>query len=254
MEQDHNRMICRVESVTAGYDDEVALIDVSLDIYDHDFIGVIGPNGGGKTTLLKVILGMIRPMKGKVTLFPSNTSGSLTIGYLPQYSAIDKNFPIPAIEVCLSGFLSRYRGWNSFGKKEKRRAHEVLGQLGIAHLADKPVGELSGGQLQRVLLSRAIISCPELLILDEPGTFVDNKFEGELYETLRVLNSQMAILMVSHDLGIISTYVKTIACVNRRLNHHLSNLITEEQLAAYDCPIKMITHGDVPHTVLHKHN
>jgi zinc transport system ATP-binding protein len=115
------------------------------------------------------------------------------------------------------------------------------------------IGQLSGGQQQKVLLCRAIIANPELLILDEPNTYVDNKFEGELYEMLKELNERMAIVMVSHDIGTITSYVKSIACVNRSLHHHHSNRITETQLAAYDCPIQLITHGRVPHTVLEKH-
>lgn len=108
--------------------------------------------------------------------------------------------------------------------------------------------------MQKVLLARAIVSSPRLLILDEPNTFVDNQFEGELYEILRQLNEEMAVVMVSHDVGTISSYVKTIACVNRNLHYHRSNIISEEQLASYNCPIKLITHGEVPHTVLKKHN
>jgi zinc transport system ATP-binding protein len=116
------------------------------------------------------------------------------------------------------------------------------------------IGELSGGQMQKVLLARAIVASPRLLILDEPNTFVDNKFEGELYEILVQLNKDMGIIIVSHDIGTISTYIKTIACVNRGLHYHKSNQISEEQLASYNCPIKLITHGEVPHTVLKKHN
>jgi zinc transport system ATP-binding protein len=126
--------------------------------------------------------------------------------------------------------------------------------MGVAHLRDKSIGQLSGGQMQRVFLGRAIISEPRLLILDEPNTFVDNKFEHDLYELLHQLNHKMAILMVSHDVGTITTHVKTIACVNRNLHYHKSNIITQSQLTAYNCPIQLITHGDVPHTVLGEHH
>jgi zinc transport system ATP-binding protein len=128
--------------------------------------------------------------------------------------------------------------------------------MGITHLSGRNVGDLSGGQMQRVLLARAIVSDPGILILDEPNTFVDNSFEHDLYELLRILNQKMAILMVSHDVGTITSYVKTIACVNRNLHYHKSNIITQSQLEAYNCPIQLITHGNVPHTVLgdHIHN
>ena len=126
-------------------------------------------------------------------------------------------------------------------------------RTGIEHLRKKVIGELSGGQMQRAFLSRALISKPKLLILDEPNTYVDNKFEGELYELLTKLNEQMAIVIVTHDLGTVSQYVKSIACVNRGLHLHPSNIISQEQLDNYNCPIQLITHGHIPHTVLENH-
>ena len=125
--------------------------------------------------------------------------------------------------------------------------------MGFTILKKKTAGELSGGQLQRVFLARAIISDPELLVLDEPNTYVDNQFEKELYDKLQSLNSRMAIILVSHDVGTISWYIKTIACVNGSLHYHPSNIITQKQLDSYNCPIQIIAHGEVPHTVLHKH-
>src|SRR5690606_16857785 len=145
-------------------------------------------------------------------------------------------------------------GLRRFTRSDKARAMEILEMMGIAHLRKKSIGELSGGQMQRAFLGRAIISEPRLLILDEPNTFVDNKFEHDLYELLSHLNEKMAIMMVSHDVGTITTYVKTIACVNRNLHYHRSNIITQSQLAAYNCPIQLITHGEVPHTVLGEHH
>lgn len=124
---------------------------------------------------------------------------------------------------------------------------------GIAETARHPVGEVSGGQLQRALLCRAVISDPKLLILDEPTNFVDNRFEKELYNTLRTLNDRMAIVVVSHDIGTITSVVKEIVCVNRRVHRHRSNILTEEQLRNYDCPIQLLSHGHIPHTVLEHH-
>jgi zinc transport system ATP-binding protein len=137
---------------------------------------------------------------------------------------------------------------------DKKRAREVIGNLGLAGLERSPLNELSGGQLQRVFLGRAIIGDPRLLLLDEPGNFVDSTFENDFYEKLKELNSRMAILMVSHDIGMISSHVKSYACVNRSLHYHPSSEISNEQLLAYGCPIQLITHGDVPHTVLKQHN
>ena len=248
--------IVEIHSVFAGYDDEVVLQDVSLDIFDDDFIGVIGPNGGGKTTLLHVILGLIKPYKGAVRFYDDlKLNRNNKIGYLPQLNKIDKKFPITVEDVVLSGLIYGTRMMTHHSKMDKIKAGRTLDRIGITALKKYPIGELSGGQMQKVLLARAIVSSPRLLILDEPNTFVDNQFEGELYEILNELNRGMAIIIVTHDVGTISSYVKTIACVNRQLHYHQSNIISEEQLALYNCPIKLITHGEVPHTVLktHKH-
>jgi zinc transport system ATP-binding protein len=244
--------ILEVVKVSVGYEDELILREVNFTISDFDFIGVIGPNGGGKTTLLKLLLGEIKPLKGSITYFPMSANEAM-FGYLPQVTSIDKKFPISVMDVVLSGLLGRKGIGGRFNPIDKRMAIDMLQRMGIENLKDKAIGELSGGQLQRVFLCRALISHPRLLILDEPNTFVDNKFEKELYELLQELNKEMAIIMVSHDLGTITSHVKTIACVNRNLHYHPSNLITSEQLAAYDCPIQIIAHGPVPHTVLPKH-
>jgi len=246
--------IVELKSVFAGYNNDVVLKDVSLEIYDDDFIGIIGPNGGGKTTLLNVILGLIKPFKGSIEFYNNEKGVNNKIGYLPQTNKIDKKFPITVKDVVLSGLLYGNALFGRYSRGQKQKATETLQRIGICDLKDITIGELSGGQMQKVLLARAIVSSPRLLILDEPNTFVDNQFEGELYEILRQLNNEMAVVMVSHDVGTISSYVKTIACVNRNLHYHRSNIISEEQLASYNCPIKLITHGEVPHTVLKKHN
>jgi zinc transport system ATP-binding protein len=244
--------ILEISSASVGYDDELILRDVNFVISDFDFVGVIGPNGGGKTTLLKLILGELKPKKGSVEYYKLNPNETI-FGYLPQVVGIDKKFPISVMDVVLSGLLGRKGIGGRYSVQDKRMALDLLNRMGIQNLKDKVIGELSGGQMQRVFLSRALVSHPRLLILDEPNTFVDNKFEKELYELLKELNKEMAIIMVSHDLGTITSHVKTIACVNRQLHYHPSNLITKEQLAAYDCPIQIIAHGPVPHTVLTKH-
>jgi zinc transport system ATP-binding protein len=244
--------ILEVVKASVGYEEEIILRDVSFSISDFDFVGVIGPNGGGKTTLLKLLLGEIKPQKGSVNYYPMSPDESL-FGYLPQVVSIDKKFPISVMEVALSGLLGRKGIGGRFTSSDRRLANDMLQRMGILNLKNKAVGELSGGQLQRVFLCRALISHPRLLILDEPNTFVDNKFEKELYALLKELNKEMAIIMVSHDLGTITSHVKTIACVNRNLHYHASNVISSEQLAAYDCPIQIIAHGPVPHTVLSKH-
>ena len=244
--------ILEIVSASAGYNNEIILKDINLEISDLDFVGIIGPNGGGKTTLLKLLLGELKPITGRVK-YCSRTPRESLFGYLPQITSVDKRFPIAVNEVVLSGLLGKKGVTGRFSKSDKQLALDMLDRIGIVNLKDKPIGELSGGQLQRVFLSRALISHPRLLVLDEPNTFVDNKFEKELYELLKELNKEMAIIMVSHDLGTITSHVKTIACVNRTLHYHPSNKISTAQLAAYDCPIQIIAHGVVPHTILGAH-
>jgi len=246
--------ILELQSVDAGYNGKTVIRDANLEVHGDDFIGMIGPNGGGKTTLLKVILGVLKPFRGKVIYYQVYDDQHVKrIGYLPQFSMIDQKFPISAQEVVMSGLMPHHGLTGKYTREDKKKARQMLEKMGVPHLRKRVIGELSGGQMQRVFLARAVIGSPRLLILDEPNTFVDNKFEGELYEHLRELNKEMAIILVTHDIGTISQYVKTIACVNQQVFHHNSNVITEEQLSAYNCPIQLIAHGDVPHTVLKKH-
>jgi zinc transport system ATP-binding protein len=244
--------LIKIENLSVGYNKQPVLRDVNLEIFENDFLGVIGPNGGGKTTLLKAILGLLKPMKGKIIFREYMRMKKKPIGYLPQVKHIDKNFPITVYEVVRSGSLMKNQ--KKINTREvKQKVEWLLTELGVSDIRDKAIGELSGGQMQRVFLCRALLSDPKILILDEPDTFVDNRFEGELYERLKILNQEMAIVLVSHDVGTISSYVKTIACVNDRLYYHPDNIITQEQLDSYNCPIKIITHGEIPHTVLKHH-
>ena len=246
-----NSVLIKLDGVSAGYDGTIVLRHADLTVNDRDFIGVIGPNGGGKTTLVKLLLGQISPATGTV----KRSERLERIGYLPQADSTDRAFPIPVKEVVLSGLQSTKGIFGHYGKEDRLKAAEIMARCGISHLADKLAGELSGGQLQRAFLCRALVSAPQLLILDEPNTYVDSKFASELYELLRELNESMAIIVVSHDVGTIASYVKSIACVNGCLHYHNSNIISQEDLDRYECPILLVTHGDVPHTVLetHKH-
>lgn len=245
--------IIELKDVSVSYGNHVALTNVNLDVYSRDFLGVIGPNGGGKSTLVKAILKAL-PYSGSISYSPDIELDNIRrIGYLPQISDVDKSFPISVTDVVLSGLLAEKRLFSQFTRKDKGKAIELLATAGIENIAHKPIGEISGGQFQRALLCRALISDPKLLILDEPTNFVDNMFEKELYALLKQLNERMAIIMVSHDLGTISSYVKSIVCVNKSVHRHNSNIITKEQLTNYDCPIQVVYHGDIPHTVLEKH-
>lgn len=246
--------ILELQGIWAGYGGSVVLQDVHLTVRQRDFIGIIGANGSGKTTLLRVILGLIQPIRGKIHLLKNNRPVSrYPIGYMPQLNNVDPDFPITAWDVVRSGLISRkshaYRNESS----EKAAVQNVMERIGIPNLAMRAIGELSGGQRQRVFLARAIVSSPPLLLLDEPDTYVDRDFARGFYETLAELNNEMAILMVSHDLGTIASQVRSIACINKTLFFHDSSEITQELMDSYSCPIELITHGRVPHRVLREH-
>lgn len=244
--------LLEMKSLSASYGAGIVLEDVDFRVVENDFIGVIGPNGGGKTTLLKVILGLIKPVKGSIVFNKELLPENLT-GYLPQVSTGDNNYPVSVRDVVLSGLMIRKRLMSRMTKDDRKKADTVLEELGLTGFRDASLSELSGGQIQRVLLGRAIIGDPLLLLLDEPGNFVDSSFETDFYDKLRLLNKRMAILMVSHDVGTISAHIKSFACVNRKLHYHPSSEISNEELIAYGCPIQLVTHGEVPHTVLKTH-
>lgn len=245
--------IITLRSVSIRYEHNVALEGVNLEIYDDDFIGVIGPNGGGKTSLVKAIMGVIKH-SGEITFASTlRYRNHLKIGYMPQVSQFDTRFPISIEEVVLSGLQTEKGFFGRYTKDDRAKAHILLRQMGIEDIASRPIGEVSGGQLQRALLCRAIISQPKLLILDEPTNFVDNTFEKEFYALIKQLHSQMAVMIVSHDVGTITSLVNAVICVNRHVHRHDSNILTEEQLRGYDCPIQLLSHGHIPHTVLEHH-
>jgi zinc transport system ATP-binding protein len=241
-----------MQYLSASYGANIVLQDVDFKVSENDFIGVIGPNGGGKTTLLKVILGLLKPVKGKI-VFNNDLLNGNKIGYLPQMSTGDINYPVSVADIVLSGLMIRKGIITRMSSSDKKKAGIVIDELGLSEMAGSTLNELSGGQMQRVFLGRAIIGNPKLLLLDEPGNFVDTTFENDFYEKLRDLNKRMAILMVSHDVGTISAHIKSFACINRTLHYHPSHEITNEDLLAYGCPIQLVTHGDVPHTVLKHH-
>lgn len=241
-----------MKSVSASYGTSIVLQDVSFRVMESDFIGVIGPNGGGKTTLLRVILGLLKPVTGSL-VFNYELLDNKSIGYLPQISTGDISYPVTVMDIVMSGLMIRKGIATWMSSSDRRKASVVIEELGLSGMKGATINELSGGQMQRVFLGRAIIGDPRLLLLDEPGNFVDSTFENDFYEKLKELNKRMAILMVSHDVGTISAHIKSFACVNRTLHYHPSHEITNEDLLAYGCPIQLVVHGDVPHTVLKIH-
>jgi zinc transport system ATP-binding protein len=244
-----------IENITAAYGAKTVLRNVTVNVYEGDFLGIIGPNGGGKTTLLKVILGLLPAVSGSVRFYKDEKEvPSLKIGYLPQMNQIDKKFPISVKEVITSGLVSEKRLFRSFGVGQHARINDVITQMGLEDLSARPIGELSGGQLQRVLLGRSIVSSPDVLILDEPSSYVDKRFESHFNQLLEDINKESAIILVSHDIGTVLSLVKNIACVNETLHYHAGVDLSEDWLGeVYACPIDLVGHGDLPHRVLKKH-
>lgn len=249
--------ILELQNITVGYNAaEPILPSINLDVYENDFLGIIGPNGGGKTTLLRTILGLIKPYSGNI-IFNKNgkPTSKINIGYLPQINQIDKKFPISVFDVILSGLTANRRLFTYYSKEQKEQTRIIAKQMGLELLLDRPIGQLSGGQLQRTLLGRAIVDNPNLLILDEPNSYVDKRFETDFYKILEEINKNTAIILVSHDIGTVVSQVKNIACVNEGLHYHEGSNITTSWLEKTytTCPIEIIGHGDFPHRVLGKH-
>lgn len=236
--------------VTAGYNkDHPAVEDVNFSVNQNDFTAIIGPNGGGKTTLLKVILGLMVPFSGTVKVFGDEPAHSIKrIGYVPQVIP-SRTFPISVLDVVLMGRLSSSGLLRRYDSRDRSIAEEKLGLLGVQHLSGKRMDQLSGGQKQRVLIARALASEPELLVLDEPVASIDAETQHSFYNLLSRLNSEMAIVLVTHDVGAVSSHVKNIACINRRLISHSETISETDVAQAYGCPFELISHG-VPHRVL----
>ncbi len=244
----------QMESVWFSYDSELTLEDVNLCVEQLDFLSIIGPNGGGKTTLLKLLLGLIKPMRGNIRVLGIKPEHSRRqVGYVPQYTSVDPRFPLSVWEVTLMGRLGRNPLGKKYSVKDREIAADALKQVNLYELRNRQIGKISRGQLQRALIARALTVQPRLLLLDEPSASVDSKVTQHLYELLLKLNEHITIIIVSHDIGAVSRYVKTIACVNRKLVSHNDNQITQEMLAeTYQCPVDLIAHG-VPHRVVAQH-
>ncbi|MEJ2101494.1 MAG: ABC transporter ATP-binding protein [Desulfobacterales bacterium] len=252
--------IVQIQNVWFAYNGKTVLQDVSLDIQPGDFIAMIGPNGGGKTTLLKLILGLLRPDRGSIKVLggPSEKA-SHHIGYVPQDVHINRSFPITAIDVVLMGKLGPAKRWTRNATQDRLEALDALERMEIADCANSKINALSGGQRQRVFIARALVAQPKILLLDEPTASIDARGQAEFYRLLKTLNKDITVLVVSHDLVAISTHVKSVACVNKRLHYHDQAEITgemlEEMYPCIDeevCPVELVAHG-LPHRVLKHH-
>ena len=240
--------IIAFENVDFAYESQPVLEAVTFDIEPGDFVSIIGPNGGGKTTLLRLILGLLTPTHGRVRLFGEEPVRScFAVGYTPQFLQVDFSFPVTVGDVVLMGRLCRGRLWPS--RDDRRAAEEALETVRLAELRHKPFRHLSGGQRQRVLIARALCGGPKVLLLDEPTNNIDPGAEEMLFDILVELNKRLTIVLVSHDVGVVSQYVRHVVCVNRRVSMHPTANLTGSMISDIygRGGVNMVLHGPCCH-------
>ena len=244
--------IIELSQVNFSYGELPNLSQIDLQVREGEFLGVVGPNAGGKTTLIKLILGILQPQSGTVTVAGRKPrSAASLLGYVPQHPGFARDFPITVAEVVALGRLGHGRtsGWSRFWPArltttDRDAVRKALTEVEAEELLNRQIGSLSGGQLQRVLLARALVGEPKILLLDEPTANVDQRLESEIYDLLESLNSRMTILVVSHDIAFISGYVHRVACVNRSLVcHHTDDINGQVIQDLYGEQVRMISHN-----------
>ncbi len=244
-----------VSHVSYYFRNEAAVSDVSFSIEEGDFLGIIGPNGGGKTTLLRLILGVLKPQCGTIRLLgdhPEKTRCSA--GYVPQETSSNKEFPILVRDAVRMGLAAMRGVGHRLTKEDKEAADTMIDDLGLGSLRNVTIGELSGGQRQKVLLARALVSQPRILFLDEPTASIDATGTDEIYQHLeRLNNAGTTVALVTHNVSVVSKYIKSVACINKEIYFHADGVIDEEMIAkTFGCPVDFVDHG-VPHRVFHEH-
>lgn len=236
--------VIELKGVSYAYDGPSVLSRVDLAVPRGEFLGIVGPNAGGKSTLLKLILGLIEPGAGTVEVLGTTpTRARRRLGYVPQYPAFARDFPITVEQVVLMGRLGRGRWFGGYSASDRVVARRAMSETEVDHLAGRHIQHLSGGQLQRVLVARALAAEPEILLLDEPTANIDQRMESDIFDLLRGLNERMTILVVSHDVAFISGYVHRVACLNRTLVCHDTAAIdghTIQELYGED--VRMVAH------------
>ncbi len=232
-----------LKDVSFSYNRGLVLDRVNLHVKKGDFATIVGPNGGGKTTLLKLFLGLLKPDTGTIEVLGTSPEKSrLRVGYMPQHSTLDMHFPVTVMDVVLMGRLGR-NFWGRYSADDRARAQEALREVNLEEHTRHHFNQLSGGQKQRVLIARALCSDPELLLLDEPTSNIDEESEEALFSILKELNSRMTILLVSHDVGFTSQVVKSVICVNRKVNLHPTTTMDGTLIKdIYGGDLKMIRH------------
>jgi len=243
-----------VEHVFYSYEGVEVLKDVTFRLEQGEFLGIIGPNGGGKTTLLKLLLGILNPDRGKIRILGQEPhAAGNRVGYVPQNMGSSRSFPISVMDVALMGRLSRPKIGRRYTEEDREQVRNVLEKVGMWEYRDRPIGKLSGGQRQRVFIARALTTDPEILFLDEPTAGVDTEFQTHIYDFLKELNREVTIVVITHDIGVISSHMKSVACLNRHFIFHEGSQITQKMIdMAYQCPVDLIAHG-LPHRVLPVH-
>jgi zinc transport system ATP-binding protein len=243
-----------VNDLAFYYEKTPILEGITFALKQGDFLGIMGPNGGGKTTLLKLLLGMLEPDKGEIkVLGEAPHDAKHRVGYVPQYTDFNLSFPVSAMNIVLMGRLRRSRMGKRYSRKDRLKAEEALEKVGMSDYRHQHIGELSGGQRQRIFIARALATDPEIFFLDEPTASVDPEFETDLYSFLKELNKEVTIVLVTHDVGVISQNVKSVACVNRAMMFHEEGKISLEMIdMAYQCPVDLVAHG-APHRVFPAH-
>jgi zinc transport system ATP-binding protein len=246
-----------IKGVSVRYNDHTALEDIDLEIERGRYVGIFGPNGAGKSTLVKVILGLVKPSSGRVLVFgspPQELRGRGRImGYLPQKPLANPNFPLTVMDVVMMGRYGMMGPLKRPGPKDIETVREQLQMVGISHLADRPIGELSGGEQQRVFIARALSVEPKLLVLDEPTVSLDACAQDELCELIVRLKEEknLTVLMVCHDLAIMTRYVDDVICINKRLHIHQRPPIGRVDLEnTFGCSVEYLFHGHVPEKVV----
>jgi zinc transport system ATP-binding protein len=239
-----SNVVIDIDNVSFNYGAVSVLEDISLKIYEDEFIGIIGPNASGKSTLLKLILGLLVPDKGVISKYCHAGKGLRNhIGYVSQHSTFSRDFPVTVSEVVMMGHIAASSKYFHYQDNEIELAKQAMQKLEIDDIAKRQIGELSGGQLQRVLIARALVCQPEILILDEPTSNVDMRVEEDIFSLLKNYSEHMTIIVVSHDIAFISGYVDRVACLNRTLVCHNTESISGKMIEElYDAPVKMIHH------------
>ncbi len=242
-----------VRNLWFSFDGQPVLKDVTFAVNEGEFLALIGPNGGGKTTLLKLLIGLLTADRGRIRIFGQTPRKVVhRIGYVPQDIHINQNFPISVMDIVLMGRLISSRARRRYSKDDILSAEKAMDEVGVWEQRDRQIEDLSGGQRQRVFIARALVTDPEMLMLDEPTASVDTKGQGEILEHLKQVNKKVTVILVSHDLMIISSHIKSVACVNQSVHYHPEAEITAEMVEMCHCNVDLIAHG-LPHRVLRTH-